>query len=199
MPNANHSEKDFPWTFYFNGVEMPKWGACWPEVPAGNRRNWEWEIGPRDFYLVRNKIDHVGRIESSNPHVFLYAVQEVLCLLFTEYRLVSEHCRRIAGTSSTAEEVYEGLIAAAFEMRERTKQDQAAFWTSGYEADRLRLMDAMRRAVLPPTDPEHQAPPHIQARQSHLKMLWQTQLKTLHQAASSKHITNTMRKKLMEL
>ena len=199
MPNPNPSEKDFPWTFYFNGVAMPKWGANWPQVPVGNHRNWEWEIGPRDFYLIRNRIDHVGRIESSNPHVFLYVVQEMLCLLFTEHRLVSEHCRKLAGPADSPEAIYEGLIATAFEMRERTKTEQIAFWTSGYEADRLRLVDAMRRAALPPNDPEHEAPPHIQARQSHLKMLWQTQLKTLHQASSLKHIPNAMRKKLLEL
>jgi hypothetical protein len=150
---AIHSEKDFPWTFYFNGVAMPNWGACWPEVPIVNHRNWEWEIGPRDFFLVRSKIDHVGRIESSNPHVFLYAVQEMLCLLFTEKQLVSEHCRRIAGPSDSAEEVYQGLIAAAFEMRDSAHKETAAFWTSGYEADRLRLVEAMRRAILPPNDP----------------------------------------------
>lgn len=196
---ADYNEQDFPWTFYFNGVAMPKWGACWPEFTQGDHRNWEWEIGPRDFYIIQCKIDRIGCVESANPHSFLYAVQELLCLLFTEEKFVMEHCGRIAPPTVEPEEIYQGLIEAAFQMRTLVRREQQAFWTSGYEADRLSLLEAIRRAALPANDPQHQPPPHIQARANHLKMLWQLQLKTLHQAAATRNLPQEMRKKLLEL
>jgi hypothetical protein len=199
---AEYPDKDFPWTFYFNGVIMPKWGACWPDFTAGDHRNWDWEIGPRDFYIIRCKIDHVGKIESANAHAFLYAVQELLCLLFTEKAFVSKHCRALAQQSGTPEEtetIYESLVEAAFQMRECTLKDGIAMWTSGYEADRLSLVDAMRRAALPAKNPEHRPPPHIADRQRGLESLWKTQIKTLHQAGSSAGVPRAWRKKLLEL
>jgi hypothetical protein len=60
-------------------------------------------------------------------------------------------------------------------------------------------VEAMRRATLPANDPEHQPPPHMQSRATHLKTLWQLQLKTLHQAANAKNIPAAMRKKLSDL
>lgn len=198
MPN--YPKKDFPWTFYFNGVAMPKWGACWPVLPEDKyRQHWDWDIGPRDFYLIRQKIDRLGTIESANPHAFLYAVQEILCLLFTERSWVMDHCCRLAAENESPAEIFEGLIEAAFQMRDLARRDSQAMWVSGYDADRLRLVEAMRCAALPPDHPEHQAPPHIVTRQNHLRMVWQNQIKTLHQAASAKNVPNEMRKKLLEL
>src|SRR5258708_16488804 len=166
-----YPKKDFPWTFYFNGVAMPKWGACWPAFPDGDHQNWDWEVGPRDFYIIRCKIDHVGSIESANPHVFIYAVQEFLCLLLTEQKWALHQCRRPASSHAPPEEVYQGLLEAAFDIRARARHDGHAFWISGYEADRLRLVEAMRAASLPPGDPGHVPPPHIQSRLNHLKLL----------------------------
>jgi hypothetical protein len=200
MPD--YPKQDFPWTFYFNGVAMPKWGACWPALPAGSRENWDWEIGPRDFYIVRCKIDNVGNIESANPHSFIYAVQEVLCLLLTERERVLEQYRQLRDAkcpSAEPEEIYEGVMLTACQMREQVREEALAFWTSGYEQDRVRLVEAMRRACLAPNDPEHLSPPHIQSRQKNLKLLWQAQIKMLHQAATTENISNQLRKKLLEL
>lgn len=193
-----YPKKDFPWTFYFNGLEMPKWGACWPQFPENNHQHWDWEVGPRDFYIIRNKIDRVGSVESANPHVFIYAIQEFLCLVLTERKWALDHCRKLAAEPVTAQEIYNSLINTAVEMRDRARKEGHAFWVSGYEADRARLVEAMRRANLPPNDPAYVPPPHMQARQNHLKLLWQTQIKTLRQAASGNHISAALRKKLLE-
>ncbi len=91
---SEYEQKDFPWTFYFNGVPMPKWGAQWPWFGAEEHVNWDWEVGPRDYYIIRCKIDRVGTVESASPHIFLYAVQELLCLLFTEREGVMELIRK---------------------------------------------------------------------------------------------------------
>ncbi len=131
---TDYPEKDFPWTFYFNGVAMPKWGACWPSFKPEMQANWDWDVGPRDFYVISCKIDHVGKVESASPHVFLYAVQELLCVLFTEREGVLERIRNWKHPQAKPQEVYQGLVDAAFAMRERTQKDGVAFWISGYEA-----------------------------------------------------------------
>jgi hypothetical protein len=193
-----YSEQDFPWTFYFNGVTMPKWGANWPAYGPGNFEDWDWEIGPRDLYLIRRKIDLVGSIESANAHAFLYAVQEVLCMLFTERENVLKDIQRWAAGRAEPREVYDGLVEAAFKMRELTRRDSQAIWISGYEADRLRLIEAMRRASLAQEHPDFLAAPHIKARTAHLQRLWRDQIGILR-AAASKRTSKENRKRLMEL
>jgi len=190
---------DFPWTFYFNGVAMPKWGANWPSLARQGRTNWDWEVGPRDLYLIGAKIHRVGTVESAGAHVFLYAVQEILCILFTERRAVLDQIRRWPNPPENAIEVYDGLVAAAFEMRERTRCDAMAMWISGYEADRLRLVEEMRRASLPPNDAKYLTPPHVRSRLAHLGRLWKDQIKILHETAATSKLNQEHRKKLLEL
>jgi hypothetical protein len=126
-------------------------------------------------------------------------VQEMLCVLFTEREGVLERIRAGKHPHAKAEEVYEGLIAAAFQMRDLTKQDGVAFWTSGYEADRLRLEEAMRRSLLDGKNPEYDAPPHVKDRMTLLQQLWKHQLKTLHEAANTGKVSKAMRKRLLDL
>ena len=197
MPD--YPEQDFPWTFYFNGTAMPKWGANWPSIGVANYKNWDWEVGPRDLYTIRYKIDHVGTLESANPHVFIYAVQEILCLLLTERKGVLEQIQEWSGTETPPDEIYEGLLAGAFEMRASTKREGRAFWTSGYEADRLLLIEAMRRASLPANDPDFSPPPHVKSWRGHLERLWKDQIKTLKHVSGSGNFSNELRKKLSEL
>jgi hypothetical protein len=197
MPD--YPKKDFPWTFYFNGAAMPKWGANWPLIGEGNFKNWEWDVGPRDLFVIRGRIDRVGTVESANPHAFLYAVQEIMCMLLTERAGLMERLKKWARPPARPAEIYEGLLETAFEMRERTRREGHAFWISGYDADRLRLADAIRRSLLPVNDPEYLPAPHIKSRQTLLERLWKDQIKTLRQAAASRHISQTLRKRLLEL
>jgi hypothetical protein len=199
-----HNQKDFPWTFYFNGMPMPKWGAQWPSFREERHGNWDADVGPRDFYIIRCKIDHVGKVESASPHVFLYAVQELLCLLVTEREGVLELIRHNIQCSEVYSgvnplEVYHGLMEAAFEMRALTQRDGVAFWTSGYQSDQMQLMEAMRRAALPPSNPEFVAAPHVKNRQADLQRLWKQQVKILHAAASAGGVPKELRKRLLEL
>lgn len=196
---SDYPEKDFPWTFYFNGYEMPKWGANWPSFGPEQHTNWDWDVGPRDFYIIRCKIHHVGKVESASPHVFLYAVQEMLCVLFTEREGVLDRIRNWKSPHPDPREVYDGLVQAAFEMRERAQKDETAFWISGYESDRMKLLEAMRRSKLEPNNPDYEAPPHVKSRLSLLRQLWKHQVKTLHVAANSKKIPQAHRKKLLEM
>jgi hypothetical protein len=195
----DYDQKDFPWTFYFNGMPMPKWGAQWPWFGAGEHANWDAEIGPRDYYIVRCKIDHAGSVESASPHVFLYAVQELLCMLVTERDGVLELIRSANYPQAEPQEVYNGLTEAAFEMRALTQRDGVAFWTSGYQSDQMRLMEAMRRAALPPNDPGFVAAPHVKKRQGELQRVWKQQIKILHAAAGTGQVPNELRERLLKL
>jgi hypothetical protein len=197
--SLDYPDRDFPWTFYFNGVAMPKWAAQWPPVPS-NSSDWDKNVGPRDLYIIRCKIDHIGKIESANPHIFLYAVQEILCLLVTEHEAVMQHYERNAQHWSVhPEEIFNGVLEGAFQMRERVRKDGHAFWTSGYEADCFSLVQAIRRANLPPKHPEFEAPPHVRDQQRLLKMYWDSQIRTLHRAATQEGVSKALRKRLLEL
>jgi hypothetical protein len=48
-------DADFPWTFYFNGVALPKWGWGWnwviPWGFADLQRGWDQDVGLRDIYI----------------------------------------------------------------------------------------------------------------------------------------------------
>ena len=113
-------------------------------------------------------------------------------------QLSLEQIREWAGNETQPEEIYDGLLAAAFEMRTLARRDGRAFWTSGYEADRLNLVEAMRRASLSPNDPEFLAPPHVQSWRAHLERLWKDQIKTLKHVSASPSLPNEVRKKLSD-
>jgi hypothetical protein len=83
-----YPKSDFPWSFYFNGEVMPKWGACWGMAQVANflqlERDADKDLGHRDVYIIYCQIDHVGIVESADPDVFIYAVQEVLHILLSQ-------------------------------------------------------------------------------------------------------------------
>ena len=92
-----------------------------------------------------------------------------------------------------------GLVEAAFQMRELAVRDGRAFWISGYEAERLRLIEAIRRASLPPGSLDYAPPPHVRSIRSQLESFWRQQAKTLHRVASAGGKTKEFRKRLLEV
>ena len=153
---SEYPDCECPWTFYFNGVALPKWGACW--AMAGlhgfNEPDWGSDVGPRELYILQCRIDHVGVVESADPDIFRYAVQEVLCILLEKRDAVFEKLEHSAKLERSwsfpadPAEIYEGLLEAAFQMREMTIRDRQAFWTNGYEADRLMLIEAAGKHLI---------------------------------------------------
>ncbi|MFO1488351.1 MAG: hypothetical protein U1F83_04875 [Verrucomicrobiota bacterium] len=194
----NYPEKDFPWTFYFNGAAMPKWGWCWSFSKYNDpQKSWDWDVGPRDIYILECRIDHVGTIESADPDLFRYAVQESLCILLDNKESVFEDLRKTKAFPAKPEEIYEDLVEASFQMRELTIRNQCAFWTRGYESDRLKLMESMRRAFLPAGNPEFEPAPHIRSIKTQLKSIWRGQAKKLHRVAASGGLSKEIRKRLL--
>ena len=195
--SADYPERDFPWTFYFNGVALPKWGWCWNFIKFnGSQENWDSDVGPRDIYILNCRIDHVGTIESAEPEIFRYAAQEALCVLMENKESIFEEVRKTKDFPASPDDVYHDLVEASFQMRELIIQTGRAFWTRGYEADRLRLVEAIRRASLPENHSEHESPPHVKSFRSQLKSINDWQVKKLHQIASSGGLSKEMRKRL---
>ncbi len=192
----DYSDDDFPWNFYFNGEVMPKWGACWGSAGVASFLKGEWSAGDlthRDIYIICCQIDHVGTIESADSGVFIYAIQEVLQIL------LSQRASILGNLKDQPPDVYSGLVEAAFRMRELVEQEGRAFWTSGYEADRVRLVDVMRRCQWPPEVSKPLAPPHLQRLQTAVEAECGAQVRRLHQLAQSGEFDKSTRKRLLEM
>lgn len=179
---------------------MPRWGACWSLAGISGllkeRDDWDQDFGHRDLWIVECRIDHSGTVESADPGLFVYVVQEVLLLLLM-------HSDRILGnlTERVADPflVHRNLVEAAFEMRRLTLEDGCSFWSSGGEEDRLRCVDWMEQSRLPETHPSHRKPPHILSKESFLEGLKGVQAKELHRLAQEGRFDREMRKKLLAI
>jgi len=176
---------------------MPKWGARWDMARLGTflqiQRDADQDIGHRDISIIACRIDHVGSIESADPGTFIYVIQEVLRIFLSERETVCTHL------AEHSEEVYANLVETAFRMRELTYRDGRAFWTSGYEFDRERLVDTMRRCHLPADSAEFELPPHVQSFRRELQWLYDSQIRSLHQLAQSGVFSKDVRKRLHEI
>jgi hypothetical protein len=195
--NDEYPEKDFPWNFYFNGEVMPKWGACWGMARVASflqpERDADQDVGHRDIYITYCQIDHVGIVESADADVLIYAVQEVLHIFLSQRDSI------LATLGEQPLDVYSGLVEAALRMRELAAARRCAFWTSGYEADRVRLMEVMRRCQLPSGSPEFTLPPHVQRLRRELQCAREEQVRRLHQLAQSGLFDKDMRRRLNEI
>ena len=99
MNDAPYPDSEFPWNFYFNGELMPKWGACWGLVPISDfidfQKDWDQEVGHKDIYIIYCHLGKVGTVDSADPDVFVYAVQEVLGILLGKRKTSCVHWRSV--------------------------------------------------------------------------------------------------------
>ncbi len=192
-----YPDAEFPWHFYFNGELMPKWGALWGMLPnewSEPEKDWDQQIGHRDVVMISCRLDHVGVVESADPTVFVYAVQEVLCKLVAKPDEIMAHLS--SDRRYPAEELYEGLVAAAFQMRTLASDQKIAFWTTGYEEDRARLVSAMEKSRLPHDDERFKAAPHVEDFERRANLSINGQIKTMHRLAQSGTLRKEWRKML---
>jgi hypothetical protein len=187
-----------PPDFHFNGRLMPRWGCCWSLAGISgflkDRDDWDQDFGHRDLWIIEYRIDHVGTVESADPRLFVYVVQEVLLLLLRHSAKILEN---LTDREADPSLVHRNLVEAAFEMRRLTLEDGCAFWSSGGEEDRLRCVEWMEQSRLPEGDPRHRKPPHVLSEESSLAGLKQRQSKELHRIAQEGRFDREMRKKLL--
>ena len=176
---------------------MPKWGACWGMVGLSSfltpEADFDEDVGHRDVYITYCQIDHVASVESADPDVFIYCIQEVIHIL------LSQRDSMVAKLSGKPPEVYSGVVEAAWRMRELAVKQHRAFWTSGYEADRVRLIETMRRCQLPSDSPEFTLPPHVQHLRRALQVAREMQLRQFHRLAQSAQLDKDTRRRLHEI
>ena len=177
---------------------MPKWGACWSLAGISeflkDRDDWDQDFGNRDLWIINCRIDHVGTVESADPGLFVYVLQEVLLLLLKHSAEVLERLTQNVPDSSL---VHRSLVEAAFEMRRLTMEDGCAFWSSGGDEDRVSCVEWMEQSRLPEMDPRHRKPPHVLSEESYLAGLKEVQAKELHRLAQEGRFDREMRRKLL--
>jgi hypothetical protein len=146
-----YPDSDFPWTHYFQGAAMPRWSNCWHFQPVA-------ESGV-DWYLdqVRGRLDHVGGIESEESEVFAIAAQQVL---LSALERKDEFLRELNYPMQEREGIYQGFLSGLQLMIASCDHEEVVFWTSGYEHDGTKLIDAIRRFRLGEAHPEYFRPPH---------------------------------------
>lgn len=195
--NDDYPDEDHPWNFYFNGELMPKWGACWSMAGVAGHlqmeRDADRDIGHRDVYVIGCQIDHLGAVESADSDIFIYAAQEVLHILLSQRDSI------LVSLKDEPHDVYAGLVETAFRMRDLAIRQSCAFWTSGYDADRIRLIEVMRRCRLPSNSPEFVLPPHVQRLKHELHLARERQIRRFHQLAQSGQFDKEIRKRLHEI
>lgn len=200
---SEYPEHEFPWNFYFNGELLPKWSACWGIAKLADYLHPEKDpcedLSDRDIYVVLCTIDLVGASQSADPEVFLYAVQEILCLLLQHQDKVVAAIGENPHRDVPPGEIHGNLVEGAFRMRQLTLERGCAFWTSGYEPDRQRLLKAMRSAALPPSSPEYAPPPHVARVHVVARAARKDQVAQLHRLAQSGRFDKELRRRLHEI
>jgi len=199
-PAEDYPAKDYPYNFYFNGELLPKWGASWGLVDISDFLDTQGDEFHRDVWILYCRIDHVGAVESEDADFFIYAIQEVLHILLSQREKV--FAKLAEQSYGDPNEIYTGLIEAAFRMRELTISCKHALWTSGYGSDQPRLVEIIRRCHLPKESPEFILFPHLRqllSRLSLLETLRKCQITELHQLAQSGKFDKSLRKKLYEM
>lgn len=186
-----------PAPFYFNGEAMPPWGASWALAGITGHLQaedtWDEDCGHRDVWIIACRIDHEACVESADPLLMTYVVQEVLLILLQQPELILS---RLAEHTREAQHAYDGLVKAALEMRRLIERDGCAFWTSGGEEDRERCAEWMACSQLPPDDPCYRKPPHQVQQESFLRTLLTQQKKDLHTLGQAGRFPKDLRREL---
>ncbi|MCW1887227.1 hypothetical protein OKA04_20990 [Luteolibacter flavescens] len=189
-----------PADFYFNGELMPAWGASWSLAGLAelldSSDSWDADYSHRDVWIIYCRIDHEGTVESCDPRVFLYVIQEVVLLLLrhSEQMLVS-----LKGDAEDPVKVHRQMVDAAFAMRRSVIEKGCAFWCSGTTEDLQQCVDWMERSRLPADDPRYQEPPHVESEKSSLDSLLKSQATNLHRLAQAGRFDRELRKELLRI
>lgn len=197
--NQEPEKRALPQNFYFNGDVMPEYGDWWalPQLTTFLKPpDWifDQDVGHRDIYIIAARLDHVGVVESADPGVFIYAVQEILLILLKNRdAILSALAKEV---SEPSDEIYGGLTEAGFKMRESADKHQYAFWTSGHEVDRARLVEAIRRSQLPPDSPDYSVPPHVRHTRWELNFYLEEQRREFHRLAQTGQYDKVLRTRL---
>ncbi|MDB6071703.1 MAG: hypothetical protein JWL81_2874 [Verrucomicrobiales bacterium] len=173
-PEAHDHDLDYPWTLYFNGEPMPRWSNCWSLCHLLQHANGsimdETYYGLRclqDLQDLQDRMDLAHIVDSEDGNMFRICCLTLLALLLEHKSAVLEALAPWnADDSKTAEDIYTGVRGGLVAMHALTLRDGFAFWSVGYDTDFVILSEAMKRAQLPSSHPDHLEPPHVRKRRA---------------------------------
>lgn len=195
---SDYPDSDWPFTFYLNGCELPKWTAEWHLCELGDFLNdfedhWDEFIGYRHIWHLQCRLDHLGVIESEDPLILKVCAQEVLLKLITHSVDVLDRIGTSAPAGSSPEEIFKGITEGIGRMISIADQDGFAVWTSGYEADQERLRDYVSGVRIAEACPEAIELPHISQRRSELLLRSWIQIRDLRILAETGTLDRRLR------
>lgn len=187
---GKYRDEDFPYTFYFQGEELPKWSNIWPGTLLTDIYF--------DYYLeeVWRKIDHEGMIESEDSDLFIVAAQETLIGVIKKQDEFVESMKDRPGGDTFEFQKWLLGITRTIEIAENHK---VVFWTSGYEDDLQALKDRIAKFELGPNHPDFLAAPHQIDRYRHTNHYINTQRRALRSAIQSYDLSKQLRQFIYNL
>ena len=195
------SDDDYPWTFYFNGEEMPRWTSEWLVIPNDHREGEDNDWIEDLFWRVWCRIDHLGSIETEDSDLLRGCVLQAMRWLVErekEVRVnISELFERVKKRSPNislaeykTEDVLESLFLGLNKMLDLSHKRKISCWTNGYPKDQQRLVEFMAES--------HELYPHQQRRLQELEVRSSGELKRLRQIASTRKLPERIRAAILE-
>lgn len=206
MPD--YPDSDVPYPFVFNGEELPRWSAQWHLCSLGDllnnfvddpRTGWDEFVGYQHIWHLQCRIDHVGSIDSEDPSIFHVCAQKVLRVMLLNRDHVIRSIEAKGINNMSGDEIYLQIIAGAARMLELCARDGCAFWTSGYEEDRTRVLNWMQRCALPPGDADYCERPHVSQRRSEQIGRAESQMSDLRSLAQTGALEKRLRQIINQL
>ncbi len=200
----DYPDSGLPYPMFFNGEELPGWSSQWHLCSLGDLLNdfvddpgkgWDEFIGYQHIWHLQCRIDHVGSIDSEDPTIFQVCAQEVLRVMLLNRDHVTRSIERKGTNNMSGDEIFIQIVIGIARMLELCARDRCAFWTSGYEEDRTRVLNWMRWTALPPGDSAYCEAPHLAKRRSEQIGRVKSQLSDLRTVAQ----TGSLEKRLQQI
>jgi hypothetical protein len=183
-------KSDFPYTFYFNGVGLPKWAQVWHacKFPIATT--------PGSMEI---EIDHVGGVASADAITFRTIALQLVGQMIQHEETILANCTEylalyVQFKYVPANEIFSGVRDGLMRMIDLATQQNIAFWTAGNEENRVRLLDFMRRHRLPREYPDFFEAPHVRSKQMELRRGYEVARGTLIQLLHHGSLPKSMRK-----
>ena len=154
---------------------------------------WDEFIGVKHIWHLQCRMDHVGWIDSEDPLIFRVCALEVLRVMLVNRERVLESIGACNEGRNDPDEIFIQIFTGIAKMIELCHEHGCAFWTSGYEVDRQRVLDWMRWTRLSPDDPDYCVAPHVSQRRSEGVGRAQNQLSALRSLAQSGVLEHRLR------
>lgn len=204
LTGGTYPQADWPYTFYFNGVQMPKWTAQWHLCGLQGLLNdytddWDEFIGYKHLRYLEIWLHQIGVIRSEDPLIFRVCAQEMLSLLLGRPDEVLKNIQAAAPLGLSAPEILNGLTEGIAQMLALCEREGRAVWISGYPADQeFRLASMLSRLDPDPPRPSLELP-HVIQRREELLNRSRTQLKNLRMLASRGRLNKRQRQIILQL